>query len=302
MIDPSAFSVVFLVSFSLGFVTFSDCVQELKEYSRRKSLFIRDESGVWGALSQQRVLVEEAQKRLSDRNAEMAELRVAYAVVKEEATQARAAEAVMRTGMDKAREEAAQARRDLEPLSMRVKELEEDVSQVSLQRDTLNVEVTTLKGAVQEKDAALESARQEIEALKAAISDKDSAFLGLERTCGGLRDEVVGLQTHIEGKCDCHGHDVEGPALGINLFVVFQSWRERIERPNLLPTPSRASSKPRSGGPNFSRARSPPCVTVWGSSPTPTPGKMFRGTPSSAGWWRWAALPGRRYGTASITA
>jgi uncharacterized coiled-coil DUF342 family protein len=89
----------------------------------------------------------------------MAELRVAYAVVKEEAMQAWAAEAVMRTGMDKAREEAAQARRDLEPLSRRVKELEENVSQVSLQRDTLNIEVTTPKGAVQEKDAALESAQ-----------------------------------------------------------------------------------------------------------------------------------------------
>jgi hypothetical protein len=36
--------------------------QELKEYSRRKSLFIRDESGVWAALAQQRALVEEAQK------------------------------------------------------------------------------------------------------------------------------------------------------------------------------------------------------------------------------------------------
>jgi hypothetical protein len=131
MIDPSAFSVVFLVSFSLGFLTFSvflDCVQELKEYSRRKSLFIRDESGVWATLSQQRVLVEETQKRLSDRNAEMAELRVAYTVVKEEAMQAWVAEAIMRTGMDKAQEEATQARRDLEPLLRWVKELEENVS------------------------------------------------------------------------------------------------------------------------------------------------------------------------------
>jgi predicted nucleic acid-binding Zn-ribbon protein len=51
----------------------------------------------------------------------------------------------------------------------------------------------TLKGATQEKDTALEAARQEIEALKATISDKDSALLGLERTCGGLRNEVVGL-------------------------------------------------------------------------------------------------------------
>jgi hypothetical protein len=91
MIEPSSFFVVFLVSFSLGFLTFLvflNCVQELKEYSRRKSLFIRDESGMWATLSQQRVLVKEAQKWLSDRNAEMAELRVAYAAVKEEAMQA----------------------------------------------------------------------------------------------------------------------------------------------------------------------------------------------------------------------
>jgi chromosome segregation ATPase len=279
MIDPSSFSMVFLVSFSLGFLTFSvffGLRSGAEGVLPRKSLFIRDESGMWAALSQQRVLVEEAQKRLSDRNAKMAELRVAYAVVKEEVMQAWAAEAVMHTDMNKAREEAAQARRDLEPLSGRVKELEEDVSRVSRQRDALNVEVeqatarsnalkdkvTTLKGAVQEKDAALESARQEIEALKVTISDKDSALLGLERTCGGLRNEVVGLQTHIEGKCDCYDHDVEGIVSGINLFIVFQSWRGRIKRPNLLPTLSRASSKPRSRGPSCSRARSPPCVTA----------------------------------------
>jgi chromosome segregation ATPase len=147
----------------------------------------------------------------------MAELRTAYATVKEEAMQAWAAEAVMRTNMDKAREEAAQARRDLEPLSTRVKELEEDVSQVSRQHDLLNVQIgqvtarfSALKdGAVQEKDATLQTARQEIEALKATVHDKDSALLGLEQTCGGLRDEVVGLKTHIEGKYDCYGHGVE---------------------------------------------------------------------------------------------
>jgi chromosome segregation ATPase len=150
-------------------LVFSNHDQELKEYSHRKSLFIRDESGVWAALARQRVLVEEAQKRLSYRNAEMAELRVAYATVKEEAMQAWATEAVVRADVTKAREEAAQARRDLEPLSARVKELEEDVSLVSRQRDTLNVqigqvtarfgalkdEITALNGAVQEKDAAL---------------------------------------------------------------------------------------------------------------------------------------------------
>jgi chromosome segregation ATPase len=104
-----------------------------------------------------------------------------------------------------------------------VKELEEDVSQVGRQRDLLNVqigqvtarfsalkdEVTVLNGAVQERDTALQTARQEIEALKATIRDKDGALLRLEQTCGGLRDEVVGLKTHIEGKCDCCSHDVE---------------------------------------------------------------------------------------------
>jgi chromosome segregation ATPase len=99
----------------------------------------------------------------------MAELRVAYAAVKEEAMQAWAIEAVVREDATKAREEATQARRDLEPLSARVKELEEDVSLVSHQHDTLNVqigqvtarfgalkdEIMALNGAVQEKDAAL---------------------------------------------------------------------------------------------------------------------------------------------------
>jgi chromosome segregation ATPase len=120
-------------------LVFSNHDQELKECSHRKSLFIRDESGVWAAFAQQRALVEEAQKRLFDWNAEMAELRVAYATVKEEAMQAWATEAVVREDATKAREEAAQARRDLEPLSARVKELEEDVSLVSRQRDTLNI-------------------------------------------------------------------------------------------------------------------------------------------------------------------
>jgi hypothetical protein len=63
-----------------------NCGQELKECSRRKSVFIRNESGVWAALSRQRALVEEANQRLSRQSAEVADLRAAYAAVKEEAT------------------------------------------------------------------------------------------------------------------------------------------------------------------------------------------------------------------------
>jgi chromosome segregation ATPase len=122
--------------------------QELKERSLRKSLFIRNESGVWAALSRQRALVEEANQRLSHQSAEAVELRVACAAVKEEVAQAR--------------EEAAKAREALVPLLARVKELEEDIALVGGQRDalsaqlgmasahvgTLENEVVTLSGAV----------------------------------------------------------------------------------------------------------------------------------------------------------
>jgi hypothetical protein len=48
-------------------------------------LFICHESGVWAALPYQRALVEEANKRLSAKSAEVDELRVVHAALKEEA-------------------------------------------------------------------------------------------------------------------------------------------------------------------------------------------------------------------------
>jgi hypothetical protein len=58
--------------------------QEIKERSRRKSLFIRHESGVWAALPHQRALIENANKRLSEKSAEADELCVVHAALKEE--------------------------------------------------------------------------------------------------------------------------------------------------------------------------------------------------------------------------
>jgi chromosome segregation ATPase len=112
--------------------------QELKERSHRKSVFIRNESGVWALLSRQQALIEEAIQRLSRQSAEVADLRAAYAVVKEEATQALAAKVSTREDAVRAREEAAKAREDLAPLLARVKELEEDIVLVGGQRDALN--------------------------------------------------------------------------------------------------------------------------------------------------------------------
>jgi hypothetical protein len=72
----------FLLGSDFGF----DRGQELNERSHCKSLFIRQESDVWAALTHQWALVEEANKRLSKKSAEEDELRVVLAAVREEAT------------------------------------------------------------------------------------------------------------------------------------------------------------------------------------------------------------------------
>jgi chromosome segregation ATPase len=96
---------------------------------------------MWVALARQRALVKEANKRLSQKSAEVDELHVVHATVREEAAQAREAEAKAREDVARAREEAAKAREDLAPLLARVKELEEDVSLVGGQRDALNIQI-----------------------------------------------------------------------------------------------------------------------------------------------------------------
>jgi chromosome segregation ATPase len=65
---------------------------------------------------------------------------------------------------------------------------------------TLENEVTTLKGAVRERDEALSGTGREIETLRATIRDKDEALQAAEKAHEGLRDEVVGWQTHAKGK------------------------------------------------------------------------------------------------------
>jgi uncharacterized protein (DUF3084 family) len=118
-----------------------NCDQELKERSRRKSLFIRHESGVWAVLARQRALVKEANKRLSKKSAEVDDLCVVHAAVREEAVQAWEAEAKAHEDTAEAREKAAKAHEDLAPLLVHVKELEEDVTLVSGQRDALKVQI-----------------------------------------------------------------------------------------------------------------------------------------------------------------
>jgi chromosome segregation ATPase len=122
----------------------------------------------------------------------MAELRVAYAAVKEEA-QAWEAEATAREDTTRAREEAAKAREDLVPLLARVKELERDIALVSGQRDALNI----LVGMVSARVKTLED---KVATLRWTIRDRDEALRASEKTCGELRDEIMGWQTHSKGK------------------------------------------------------------------------------------------------------
>jgi hypothetical protein len=74
---------------------------------------------------------------------------------------------------------------------------------------TLEDEVVTLKGIVRERDEAPSGTGREIEVLKAVVHDKYEALRASEKTCGELRDEVVGWQTHSEG----------------NPLVMFWPWR-----------------------------------------------------------------------------
>jgi hypothetical protein len=93
--------------FPLGSDFGFDRGQELKERSRRKSLFICHERSVWAALPRQWAPVEEANKRLSKKSAEVDELRVVHVAPREEAAQAREAMAKAREDATKAQEEAA---------------------------------------------------------------------------------------------------------------------------------------------------------------------------------------------------
>jgi chromosome segregation ATPase len=61
-------------------------------------------------------------------------------------------------------------------------------------------EVATLKGTVRERDEALSGTGREIETLRATIRDKDEALQAMEKACEELRDEIMGWQTHAEGK------------------------------------------------------------------------------------------------------
>ena len=75
--------------------------------STAKSLFIRRESDVWDSLRSQWAALTEANERLAQRSAEVADLRLLYDELKSEATAARVEAASSRTEALSAREQVA---------------------------------------------------------------------------------------------------------------------------------------------------------------------------------------------------
>jgi chromosome segregation ATPase len=65
---------------------------------------------------------------------------------------------------------------------------------------TLSKEVEALKENVRERDEALSGTGREIETLRATVHDKDKALRAAKKVHGELRDQIVGWQTHAEGK------------------------------------------------------------------------------------------------------
>jgi chromosome segregation ATPase len=96
--------------------------------STAKSLFIRHESDVWDSLRSQWVALTEANERLAQRSAEVADLRLLYDELKSEAAAARTEAASARAEASSAREQVASQAEE-----MRQRQLE--LGQVISERD-----------------------------------------------------------------------------------------------------------------------------------------------------------------------
>lgn len=73
-----------------------------------------------------------------------------------------------------------------------------------VERSTLHVEglakrVTELEESIHGKEMALSGMGREMKNLRATIQDKDKALKSANSTTALLRDEIVGLRTHLTG-------------------------------------------------------------------------------------------------------
>jgi hypothetical protein len=123
--------------------------------------------------------------------------------------------------------------------------------------ETLEDKVTTLKGIVQERDEALLGTGQEIETLRVAFRDKDEALQASEKAREELRDEVVGWQTHVEGKTFVMFRPwPRGPRLMLTWCLCFRAGEAATRGPGdayLVPKPLRGRGRADSATPRYDR-------------------------------------------------
>jgi hypothetical protein len=136
--------------------------------STAKSLFIRSESGIWGSLRSQKVALTEANERLAQRSAEVADLRLLCDELKSEVAAVRAEAALARTEMQ---------HRQLE-LGQVIGERDQSQSQAAEavgRAEALRGQLVVVVGSTQSAQAVASQKRAWAEGMFRPLCDFDSA-------------------------------------------------------------------------------------------------------------------------------
>ena len=165
--------------------------------SRAKSEFLRRESGVWAQNSRLKGLLEQTNKRLTQKGTEVEDLTARC---------------------DTLRAEASEARGQVVPLSEKVRKLEDDLARVTSERDTHR------QGAMDQ--AAIAGALgQEVEQLKSTLQRKEETLAEAVRLAEASSSEVLTWKTKAEGNRLCFGDAPGFHALRLFFFCVVFHYR-----------------------------------------------------------------------------
>jgi chromosome segregation ATPase len=161
--------------------------------STAKSLFIRRESDIWDSLRSQRAALTEANERLAQRSAEVADLRLLCDELKSEA-------AATRREVASARAEASSAREQVASEAEEMQQRQLELGQVTSERDQSRSQAAkALKGQLDEATERLAEASARagtlMESLAVAVGTAQSA----QAVAAQQRAQVEGLF------CPCRG-------------------------------------------------------------------------------------------------
>ncbi|XP_066373226.1 basal body protein 10-like [Miscanthus floridulus] len=157
--------------------------QELEARSFGKSLFLRQERGVWDELCRQRELLAHANELLSARSAEAEDLHLRC---------------------DNREAEAATAQGRVAPLAARVKELEEELTRVVDERDASNSRAEEARATAIAIVGQLGAEQRAHELTKGALAEATKVAEGLDDEASRLTEASVALQTVLDREIEEH--------------------------------------------------------------------------------------------------